>query len=120
MKNINFLFIFLLLSAIIACYNSPVMSGYVFDYDTGKPVKGALVKFYSGCITSPCKGNYRSVITDDKGRYKINIKDKEKIINDKFYIEVIKEGYVTLNDNYSLSKDNKLSIYLKESTSREF
>ncbi len=117
MKYFNWLLIFLLVSAVASCYNSPVITGSIFDYDTGKPVKGAIVKFYSSCANPNCKDKYGSSITDDKGRYKIVIKNEVKILDDKFYIEVQKDGYITLYDNFSMAKDNKLSIYLKEISS---
>jgi hypothetical protein len=114
MKYLNLLLILIILFFIAAsCYKSPVITGNIFDYDTGRPVTGAVVKFYYRCAKSDCKEKYGTGITDNNGRYKIIIEDEIKPVEDKFYIEVQKDGYITLYDNYNITKDNKLSIYLK-------
>jgi hypothetical protein len=119
MKYIELVIIIFFLTFFSTCSEFQSMTGYIFDYDTGKPVKGALVKFYSDCIIASCKKSFKTDITDDKGRYKIDLKDKKAIDGNKFYIEVKKDGYITLYDSFSIAKDNMMSIYLKEASSKE-
>jgi hypothetical protein len=117
MKYLKLFFIILFLIFAVTCNNVPVITGCIFDYETGKPVEGAVVKFYHDCEHSRCSEKYGSVITDEMGRYKIMITERVKIIGEKCYIEVRKDGYVTLQDYFNIVKDNKLSIYLKEISS---
>jgi 5-hydroxyisourate hydrolase-like protein (transthyretin family) len=112
MKYLNLLLTFILLAA-VSCFNTPVVTGNIFDYKTGKPVEGAVVKLYYADENSSSKEKYRKVTTDENGSYQIVLRSKTQNHGDKFHIEVKKDGYITLYDNFSIKSDNKIKIYLK-------
>ena len=113
MKSL-YLIIILFLSIHTGCYDISRISGYVYDYDTGKPVKGAVVNFYTSSKTQGKNNIVSTDITDDDGRYKIDIKDERMFAGNYNSIEVKKQGYMTFYDNFNSAKDYELSIYLKE------
>lgn len=112
-KSLKYLILILCFFLYSACNDLQKISGYVYDYDTGKPVQGAIVKYNNGC--EECNEEKDIIgITDSNGRYKINI-GKISIFNSDKSIEVKKEGYTTFSDKLNIKKDYELTIYLKES-----
>jgi len=117
MRSLKFLSL-LLLSVFSACNSISSISGYVYDFDTGKPLRGAFVKFYSKC-ESRCNNIESSSLTDEKGRYELDLKKDGLISGNNKYIEIKKQGYVTFYDSFNTWNDSELSIYLKEKSHKE-
>jgi hypothetical protein len=109
----TFAAIFLLIFT-TSCNKISSVAGYVYDYDTGRPVKGAFVQFYDKLENSHIKTDEVIDITDINGRYLLNI-NKVKLIKSKYnYIKVEKEGYMTFYDSINSRKEQDIRIYLKE------
>ena len=112
MKYFNCLIILLLLFFFSKCNGYSSIYGHVYDYDTGKPLKGASVSLYNKADALIKDSVENKDITDDNGHYKLDLKEE----NSMNYIEVRKNGYIPYCDGFNIQKDNEIVIYLKETS----
>ncbi len=114
MKAFAFIIFISLLFIFQSCFGTLILSGYVFDYDTGNPVSGAAVEFFSNCMDK-CDENNKSssYITNKNGFYKLEINEKD-LTGDMNFFKIIKQGYITFNDSVKNPNEYELIIYLKK------
>ncbi len=104
--------IILTISIFLSCMDTSTISGYVYDFDSGKPINGAIINF---CFSSeaPCLGGADSDVTNGKGYYYVETKE-DLLLGSLNSITVAKDGYITFSDNFDGMQDYELSIYLKK------
>lgn len=115
MKPVALIAFISLLLIFQSCFETLTLSGYVFDYDTGDPVSGAAVQFYSNCMDK-CREKNRSssYITNKNGFYKLEVNEKD-ITEEQNLFKIIKKGYITFQDKVKNPKECEMIIYLKKS-----